>query len=190
LAETQRYIAPWPAWLGQEGEAWLGKEAAAAVLALYQRSTESLCAGTGLPPDSLEDEKVARVWAAFDDAQSAPGGALAGAKRCSPATLKALTDTQTAAWRVHLHYAWRGWGECDGHSRGLPAAPLACGPSGVVCGADDATCDPALANELGRVLPGARVNVVPGAGHRLNDSRLALALADAAREWVAALLRA
>ncbi|WP_292451225.1 alpha/beta fold hydrolase [Methylibium sp.] len=189
LAETRRYIAPWPAWLGQEGEAWLGEEAAAAVLALYQRSTESLCAGTGLPPGSLEDEKVARVWAAFDDAQSAPGGALAGAKRCSPATLKALTETQTAAWRVHLHFARRGWGECDGHPRGLPAAELALGPSGVVCGADDATCDPALANELGRVLPGARVRVVPSAGHRLGDPQLAPALADAAREWIAALLR-
>lgn len=185
LAETRRYIAAWPAWLGQEGEAWLGKEAAAAVFALYQRSTESRCADTGLPPGALEDEKVARAWAAFDDAQSAPGGVIAGASRCSPATLKALTETQAAAWRVHLHYARHGWGECEGHPRGLPAAPLACGPSGVVCGADDATCDPALAEALGRLLLGARVRVVPGAGHRLSDPRLAPALAEAAREWVA-----
>jgi proline iminopeptidase len=189
LAETQRYIAPWPVWLGREGEAWLGAPAATAVFELYQRSTESFCAGTGLAPSVLDDEKVAQVWGAYDDAQSAPGGVIASATRCVPAALKPLTDAQAAAWRVHLHHALRAWGECDGHPRGLPAAPLDCGPSGVVCGADDATCDPALARALAQCLPGARVRVVPGAGHRLGDPRLAPVLAEAAREWAAALLR-
>lgn len=184
LAETRRYIAPWPVWLGPEGEAWLGAEAAAAVFDLYHDGARSLSTDTGLAPSVLADERVARAWHAFDDAQSAPGGVAARGSRCTPSALRALDDAAAAAWRVHLHYAWRGWCESEGHPRGLPAAPLACGPSAVVCGAEDATCDPALAPALAQLLPGARACVVPGAGHRMNDARLGPALAAAAREWV------
>lgn len=187
LAETRRYIAPWREWLGREGEDWLGAGAAEAVFDLYHRPTEALCAGTGLARSFLEDKKIARAWAAFDDAQSAPGGVRSRGSRCAPAALPALSPATAASWRVHAHYALSGWGEHAGHPRGLPRTLPACGPRAVAWGSEDATCDPATARALAAAWPDALANEAAGAGHRLTDPRLAPVLAATAREWVGAM---
>lgn len=187
-AETRRYIAAWPQWLGTEGRQWLGVAAADALFALYHGEPALLHDGSVPAIDRLGlDERLARVWSAYDDAQSAPGGALAGPARFDAAALPEATPRLQASWRVHAHFAAAGWGGADGHAPGLPAALCAGAPVSVVhavWGADDATCDPAAARALVAALPGAHGCEVPGAGHRMSDPLLAPALRAAARAWL------
>lgn len=180
-AETRRYIAAWSPWLGPEGRAWLGEPAAESVAALYQAEPGLLHIGAMRTVEALQaDERVARAWSAFDDAQSVPGGVAVSGGRCDPATLPAATPQLMASWRVHAHYAAAGWGVAG---TGVPALNTGV-PVSLVWGAADATCDPAVARALAAVLPGARSHEVPEAGHRMSDPRLAPALRAAAREWV------
>jgi proline iminopeptidase len=97
-----------------------------------------------------------------------------------------------ASWAIHAHYGLRGWGALDGVPRGALVPEMAAGsPVSVVWGAEDATCDPAAATLLCEALRAAglqvRQTVVPDAGHRMSEPRLASALASAARGWVAEL---
>lgn len=189
LGETRRYIAPWPAWLGETGRRWLGPDASQALHTLYHASTDEVIRDTGLARGGLCGERLMRAWSAFDDAQSVPGGVAASGSRCNPETLPPATDAMADSWRVHRHHALRGWGERDGWPRGAPDGPLPPGPVRLVWGAEDATCDPAVARALA-ARPGTAAREVAGAGHRMGDPRLAPALAEVAAEWVDALRRA
>lgn len=180
VAETRRYIAAWPAWLGDEGRAWLGGAAADAVTSLFQDAT------AGRPPAPIAgDERVAQAWSAYDDLQSKPGGVAASSARFSAAAMPAATPALRAGWCVHAHYAMAGWGSEAGDPDALPL--LQDRPVAVVWGEADASCDPAVARALLARLPKARGTAVTGAGHRMSDPRLAPALAAAARDWIAAL---
>ena len=64
------------------------------------------------------------------------------------------------------------------------------GPVALVHGLSDATCDPAGTDWLAQLWPGARVARVPGAGHRMSDPKLAPALREMTRNWVADLCAA
>lgn len=176
-AETRRYIAPWLPWLGAEGRAWLGEPAATAVAALYQAEPGLLHIGA-----MQADERIARAWSAFDDAQSVQGGVAASGARCDPAALPAATPQLMASWRIHAHYAAASWGVAAAGAAGVPALNSGV-PVSVVWGAADATCDPAVARALAAALPGALSHEVPEAGHRMSDPRLAPALRAAARDW-------
>jgi len=82
----------------------------------------------------------------------------------------------------------RRWGEADGAARGASLEGAAAwGPIALVWGADDATCDPAVARALAAALPAAVTVEVGGAGHRMSDARLAPALRATAVQWVNAL---
>lgn len=176
-AETRRYIAGWLPWLGGAGRDWLGEAAAESVAALYQAEPGLLHIGA-----MQADERIARAWSAFDDAQSAPGGVAASGARCDPAALPAATPQLMASWRVHAHYAAASWGVAGAGAAGVPALNTGV-PVSLVWGAADATCDPAVARALAAALPEALSNEVPEAGHRMSDPRLAPALLAAAREW-------
>ena len=176
-AETRRYIAGWLPWLGGAGRDWLGEAAAEAVAALYQAEPGLLHIGA-----MQADERIARAWSAFDDAQSAPGGVAASGSRCDPAALPAATPQLMASWRIHAHYAAASWGMAVAGAAGVPALNSGV-PVSVVWGAADATCDPAVARALVAALPGALSNEVPEAGHRMSDPRFAPALHAAARDW-------
>lgn len=183
VVETQRYIAPWRAWLGAAGRAWLGEAAADAAEALFQGATAAPRLDSGLTPIGVgDDERVARAWSAYDELQSQPGGVAAQAgARFDASRLPAATPALRAAWRVHAHYALGGWGA----DAAAPAWAPGDRPVGVVWGEADATCDPAVARALAARFAGARASAVPGAGHRMNDPLLAPALSSAARDWVA-----
>ena len=190
LGETRRYIAPWRDWLGATGRAWLGEDTAEGVDTLYRGSTDLVICDTELALSDLTGERLIRAWQAYDDAQSAPGGVAASGDRCRPEALGPASDAMADSWRVHRHYALRGWGELDGCPRGLPPGLAPAGrPVQVVWGDADATCDPAVARQLAARLGGV-AREVPGAGHRMSDPRLGPALAQAAAEWVEALRRA
>ncbi|WP_428422947.1 alpha/beta fold hydrolase [Methylibium sp.] len=187
-AETRRYVAAWPRWLGAAGRRWLGPAAADAFFALYQSEPALLHDGSVFTLDRLgADEHVARVWSAYDAAQSVPGGVLASQAGFDPAALPESTPRLLASWRIHAHYAAAGWGAVGGQApAGMPALHAGSAVS-VVWGAADATCDPAVARVIAASLPGARAQEVLGAGHRMSDPLLAPALRAAAREWVARL---
>ena len=217
-AETRRYIAAWPQWLGESGHAWLGQAQADALLALYSGaspgSREALLPGTvsdsrnslagwaaegvqampmlvatPTPPDdgaseTQEQERLARCWQAFDDAQSHVGGVAASGARFDAGRLAPATPQSLAAWRVHAHFALQGFG-LAGKRLAVPkelAVPMA-----LVWGEADATCDPTLARALANGALHLRARAVAGAGHRMSDPQLAPALAEAAREWVGEL---
>jgi proline iminopeptidase len=185
--ETRRYIEDWPVWLGTGGEAWLGRAHAEAVAAVYQGATaRSFFSDTGFVR-GLRAGRVASVWSAFDDAQSAPGGVRAtGARFKAPASdAVATTGTSTAllaAWRIHLDYAQQGWGGA-GHEDARATARKMEGPVSLVWGAADATCDPAQARWLATCFASAVAEEEAEAGHRMSDARLAPALAAAAVAW-------
>lgn len=182
-AETRRYIAGWLPWLGSEGREWLGEPAAESVAALYHAEPELLHIGAMGAVEALQaDERVARAWSAFDDAQSAPGGVAASGARFDAAALPAATPQMMASWRVHSHYAAAGWRGAGAGPAGVPALNTGV-PVSLVWGAADATCDPAVGRALAAALPGALSNEVPEAGHRMGDPRLAPTLLAAAREW-------
>ncbi len=183
VSETRRYIAPWRRWLGTPGRAWLGEAAADAIEALFQGGTAPRGPDPGSTPSAIaDDERAARVWSAYDELQSQPGGAAAqDGLRLDVARLPAATPAMRASWRVHVHYALGGWGGIDPEE----PPPLGARPVRVAWGEADATCDPAAARSLVARLAGARATAVPGAGHRMGDPLLAPALAAAARDWVA-----
>lgn len=193
LAETQRYIEPWRDWLGEAGQRWLGPTGTQRVEALYRGATELLSDGAFPSLGSPHDEaRLAQAWSAFDDAQSAPGGVRATGAAFDAQRLPAAADA-LVVWRVHAHYGLRRWGGADGVPQGVPlgltfGAQAARCPVRVVWGAADATCDPALARQLSAGLSGAVAHEVADAGHRMGDPRLAPALREAARAWVADLL--
>lgn len=184
--ETQRYIEAWPRWLGETGRRFVGEASAEGLAELYRAATPLLSHGA---IERLMTGPLAQAWAAYDDAQSAPGGIDATHAAFDPARL-AQVDDALAAWRVHSHYAASGWG-AGGLAAGWPlcdgAAVVSAGPVHAVWGAADATCDPAVARALIPRLPRAIWHEVPGAGHRMNDPRLAPVLREAARAWVSAL---
>lgn len=177
-AETRRYIAAWPVWLGDAGRDWLGAAAVDAVLALYQRGAlqaEDLGA--------LDDERVARAWSAYDDAQAPAGGVAASGARFAVSILPPASAGMRASWRVHAHYARQCWGG-EGRVEDMAAWR---GPLALVWGEADATCDPAVAGRWCKVCEAIPAVAVPGAGHRLGDPLLAPALRACAVAWVAAL---
>lgn len=198
LAETQRYVAPWRAWLGEAGWAWLGDEAVEALNSLYHDGRPAVGDDTGLSrgllPPLLDSVHLALAWSAFDDAQSVPGGVTASHARCEVDRLAAAVSdrhrasnaTQAlASWRVHAIHALRRWGSDDAIEGAWPEARALAqrwhGPVEIVAGSEDATCDPDVALQLARLWPDARCHLVPGAGHRMSDERLAPGLAQAAR---------
>lgn len=184
-AETRRYIAAWPAWLGEPGRVWLGEALADAAERLYQGATpEALRPGTaGISgSDAGLDERLARVWSAYDDAQSAAGGVAASGLGFEAAKLAPASLALQAAWRVHAHFALQHFGN-------EPSACLAAldVPVALAWGGRDATCDPAVAAALSASAPHARAHCAVDAGHRMSDPLLLPALLAAAREWVADL---
>jgi len=186
-AETARFTAPWPVWLGEAGREWLGAYRSAAFMRLFQDGTSSpALAGLPLGHDGL----LARCWVGYDDAHSAPGGVLASGARFAAERLPALTPALLASWRVHAHYATHAWGAGAAPWSFDAVAPERLGESGpvsVVWGEADATCDPQIALALARHWPSARARAVPAAGHRMSDSRLAPALKEEARGWIESL---
>lgn len=204
LAETRRYIAPWRAWLGDAGRAWLGEAVTDAVHSLYHDARPTLADDTGLSrgvlPALLDDVHLALAWSAFDDVQSLPGGAQASAARCDVARLAAAVSDRRrgtigaqalTGWRVHAIHALRRWGATDAVEGAWPEARALArtwqGPVEIVAGCDDATCDPQTALQLASLWSDARCHLVPGAGHRMSDERLAPGLAAAARALAARL---
>jgi proline iminopeptidase len=198
LAETRRYIAPWRGWLGDAGAAWLGESAAEAVNSLYRDPDPAVGDDTGLSrgllPPLLDSVHLALAWSAFDDVQSAPGGVVASQVRCDVSRLAAAIGERRgpsasaqvlASWRVHAIHALRRWGAADAQEGAWPEARELArrwqGPVEIVAGSEDATCDPDTALQLAHLWPDARCHLVPGAGHRMNDERLAPGLAQAAR---------
>ncbi len=191
--ETRRYITPWRDWLGEEGRASLGESLVSAVHTLYHDGTESFTPETVSAIDAaVLSDAVTRAWAAFDEAQSAAGGLVAKSARWRETGLSEASPALKAAWAVHAHHALRGWGALDGLPTGVLLPRLAAGaPVQLVWGEDDATCDPAGARPLCEALTAAglavRADAVPGAGHRMGDSRLAAALRAAAPDWIGRL---
>lgn len=191
LAETRRYIAPWRRWLGEAGQGALGAPAVDAVEALFS-------APPGATPQALQAldrGDIARAWSDFDELQSAPGGAAACPDARAepvrwtlplpPAREAALRDS----WRVHAWHGLQAWGREDGAGAWptLPDEAAWGGPLSLVWGADDACCDPAVAQRLATAWPDARARAVPGAGHRMGDPAMAPVLAAEARAWLARL---
>ncbi|MBL0720335.1 alpha/beta fold hydrolase [Piscinibacter sp. Jin2] len=201
LAETQRYIAPWRRWLGEAGRAALGPAAVDALEALYAAPADpalAAAAAAGELPASLDEPRLARVWQAFDEAQSAAGGLDARPElRADPAL---WTDTPADAeaerarmrsWAIHALHGLQAWGgACSGPQAGAGAwvearalQVLALGPRAIVGGRADACCDPAVVDGLARLWPDAVVDRVEGAGHRMGDERLAPRLQASAQAW-------
>lgn len=188
-AETRRYIAAWPDWLGEAGAAWLGT-ASRLIPAVYRADSALLQADSGKTLDRLaEDTCAARAWSAYDDAQSRPGGVAAGVARFDAARLPEPSAGLMASWRVHLHHAAGAWGA---GAAAVPAWPPTApeGPVAIAWGAADATCDPAVAAALAAAWPAAQAWVADGAGHRMSDAALAPVLRAAAGAWVDRLLLA
>lgn len=203
LAETRRYIAPWRRWLGAAGLAALGPAAVAAVEALYAAppdAAQAAAAAAGQLPGELDAPRLARVWQAFDEAQSAPGGLAAQPTvQADPACWSApgpdpeQVEALHRAWALHALHGLQAWGSAG---RGAACArgawlevealdPQALGPIAVVGGQADACCDPAVVEGLARCWPTATVDRVPGAGHRMGDPLLAPRLQASARVWAA-----
>lgn len=207
LAETRRYIAPWRRWLGAAGLAALGEPSVAAVEALYAALPDPRLAAEaaeGRLPAPLDRLPVARLWQAFDNAQSAAGGLAAQAQPELPAErLAALLAPPSgpadaslqAAWALHALHGQQAWGGArTGEQAGLGAwvearaiADRLPGPVAVVGGRADACCDPAVVDGLARLWPQAVVDRVDGAGHRMGDALLAPALRRSACAWAARL---
>lgn len=180
-AETRRYIAGWPAWLGAAGAEWLGDAAAEAVRRLFEAATPAVSAeDNGL----LAADRIVAAWSAYDDAQSLPGGVFASGARCDPAALPAPSPATLASWRIHRHYAATGWGGPPPVDAPLPHPA---GPLAIAWGAADACCDPAVARRLAAAWPAAVACEVAGGGHRMGEARIAPALALAARAWAVRL---
>ncbi|RZT97876.1 alpha/beta fold hydrolase [Rivibacter subsaxonicus] len=195
-AETARYIEPWFDWLGMRGRAWVGEAAAQSLSRLYQAAPASFDADTGFTrggdpaqtlPEWLDDTRLARAWAEFDDGQSLPGGVRRAGKLFTEPTSATGRDDGLASWRVHAWHALAHWGCADPGAGAWPEAEQLSrawsGPVSIVAGAEDACCDPALARRLATLWPQALLQIVPGAGHRLDDPLLAAALAAAARAF-------
>jgi proline iminopeptidase len=185
LAEIERYLAPWPEWLGAAGRAALGGDAADALLSrLLQPTTASRQRDAGLtrePSAHADAALLADAWLRFDDAQAQPGGVrTSGARWSAPSG----TAEASASWRVFRHYAAHGWflerpllDALNDGGAGL-RVPLA-----LVHGARDACCDPATSRALARWHGAARLVEVPEGGHRMAQPEMAGALRGAAREW-------
>ena len=192
-AETRRYIEPWFDWLGTRGRAWLGEPAAQALSRLYQAGSDAFDADTGLTleaealPALLDGARLASAWSAFDAAQAQPGGVRRSGARFVEAPAVSGSESELAAWRVHAWHALANWGCADPQAGAWPEAQALArswsGPVSIVAGADDTCCDPALARRLAALWPRAELQIVPGAGHRLDDPLLAPVLAAAARSF-------
>jgi proline iminopeptidase len=190
--ELQRYMAPWFDWLGEAGREALGAPAVALWQLLCQRET-SLCEpGSGATPggvvagamamEQAQAQALATAWSAFDAAQRAPGGVVAGQQHWR-ADLPALDALGWLDWGIFLHHARSGWG--------VPAQGVAPGPWPGACwlvhGEDDAVCDPAVSARLAQHWPQAHWVRVAGGAHAMSQPPMGAALQQAAVDWVAAL---
>jgi proline iminopeptidase len=186
-AEVERYLAPWPQWLGAAGRAALGADAEA-LPRLFQRATGTRHAATGMAsaaPAALQNEAlVADAWSHFDDAQATPGGVVGGALRWR---VPAHAPEPSPAWRVFSHYAAHGWFLPRPLLEALHDAPPAQGPLSLVHGALDACCDPATSRALAAWHGAAELTEVSGGGHRMAQPAMAAALRAAAVRWAGRL---
>lgn len=180
-AVLHRYMAPWRAWLGPAGRAALGGRTEALERWLCQGATVLCEPGSAAFATMAHDVALARAWAAFDAAQSGPGGVAASAAHWQPPQGEApgLED-----WRLFLHHAGQGFGV--GPAGVTPPAVMP-GPTWLVHGDADAVCDPASSAALATAWPAARHEVVPGGAHAMSHPPMAAALQAAAVAWVAAL---
>jgi proline iminopeptidase len=180
-SEIERYLAPWPEWLGAPGRAALGRDADLSRLLQPTTAPRQRDAGLTREPLAHADAALADAWSRFDDAQAQPGGVRASGARWSAAS---DTAEASAPWRVFRHYAAHGWflerplldALADGGA-GL-RVPLA-----LVHGARDACCDPATSRALAQWHGAAQLIEVSQGGHRMAQPEMASALRLAAREW-------
>lgn len=201
--EVEAFFAPWEAWLGEAGRRWLeagratheGEERGGS---LSRPGALALIDDTGKVP-----VRLAWAWERFEDAQALAGGVAGTGARFAPPdgwppAEPAGSSADQAAWfsrvdraalEIRAHYLLN---DCflpsDARARWARALrEVPPGPVALVHGLSDATCDPASTAWLAALWPQARVARVPGAGHRMSDPRLAPALREMARHWVADL---
>ncbi len=209
--ELAHYLAPWPAWIGEAGRAWLGGTPGLELV--YQWADAAVSnPGTAFSPVVQGEPageagaRLARlgvVAGMFDAAQSVPGGVAAGG-HIDPVAVSALqdavrpgTDEAGASWRVHAHYARSGW-TCGGDAWAWAEEVMGRvdGPVALVHGVQDAVCPVATTRRLAALLPPAPVSrwlhvvEVPGGGHRMGQEPMRSALREAARAWALAHTRA
>jgi proline iminopeptidase len=178
-AELLRYMAPWEQWLGPQGCGNLGAAAGALRQLLCHGGTAA-----GAPDPALaQDAVLASAWAAFDAAQTAPGGVLVSGHRWQPG-LTPAEGTDLLDWGIFLQQAQQAWGVGAQGVRWPGPMP---GPCSLVHGQADAVCDPAVSQRLAQHWPRARWHSVPGGAHAMSQAPMAAALQRAAVEWVADL---
>lgn len=200
--ELAHYLAPWSAWLGEAGRAWLN--GAPGLEQLYQLAgTPVSNAGTAFSPvvqgepAGEAEAHLARlgvVAGMFDAAQSVPGGVAAGGCLDPVAALQDSSrqgaEEAGASWRVHAHYACSGW-TCGGNAWAWAGEVMGrvVGPVTLVHGVQDAVCPVATTRRLAVLRPPTpasrwrHVVEVPGGGHRMGQEPMRSALRDAARAW-------
>ena len=178
-AEVARFFEPWAAWLGSEGEAWLGA-ASTGPLAL-------------LRPGAASPARVAAAWQAFESVQAQAGGVhLTPGIHFKPLETASAepADTLPSSLAVQAHYLRQHCfvkpGVVDGWLGGLRDA-LATRPVSLVHGLGDAVCHPDVTARLTMHWPHAKVRWVDAAGHDMDAAAMRQALTEAAREWAAAL---
>ena len=182
-AEVERYLAPWPQWLGEAGRSALGGDAQA-LPAMFQPATGARHGEAG--PAPLADEALlAEAWSRFDDAQSQPGGVAHSAARWQ---VPATPPEPPAAWRIFRHYAQHGWFVPRPLLEALHRAPRFGGPLALVHGARDACCDPATSRALAAWHGDADLTEVSEGGHRMTQPAMASALRTAAARWARRLV--
>jgi proline iminopeptidase len=180
-AEVERYLAPWPQWLGEAGRSALGSDAQA-LPAMFQPATGARHREARPEHEfALANEALlAEAWSRFDDAQAQPGGVLRGGARWQ---VPATPPEPPAAWRVFSHYARHGWFLPRPLLDALQRAPRCAGPLALVHGALDACCDPATSRALAAWHGDADLIEVSQGGHRMTQPAMAAALREAAARW-------
>lgn len=184
--EVAWFFGPWAAWLGDEGASVLGvagphdeRFAADPVALLNEAEARALSPAVAA--------RIGEAWAAYEQAQAAPGGLAANASarwRPAPAPPAALA----ASLRVQWHYLRHGCFVTDAERmqwlRVLDAAAPRW-PMALVHGQADAVCNIATSRALAARWAGTVLDEVPGAGHAMDHPALNAALTDAAARWAA-----
>ena len=189
-SELAHYLKPWGPWLG---EAAPSPGPGQALAHLYQgRSFDAWQADTALSLGTAFDA-LGPLAAAFEVAQSNPGGIEASGVRHAPASMPAWTDDAAADWRVHVHYAATRW--TVGHDAWAwawagTALSAVTGPVHLVHGARDAVCPIDTSIALARLCPHAATTWVAEGGHAMVSPPMRTALRAAAQAWTQLLRQA
>lgn len=169
VAEVDAFFAPWATWTRGSGLSAVGPLA-------------------HVDAAGRVDETAAHAWRDFEDYQARPGGLGAAggenlrfdAAASPPADAATLDSLAVQAHYLRAHCflppdARLRW------QRSLSALRV---PVTLVHGTADAVCPADNSRWLATLWPQAELNLVPGAGHRMDDPRLANALRAAAARWL------